>query len=97
MPLRAQDCHEGCNRGEGQALGVRGSFFATDWFVSNQSFSHEEPVCRDAQTGVVMESPPTSAFVVPQSEFLLEILVVALDAPALLCDADEFVDSDVLG
>jgi hypothetical protein len=29
--------------------------------------------------------------------FFTADLVVALDAPALLCDADEFVDSDVLG
>lgn len=47
-----RDCRWGCNPGGRQALGVRGSLFVADWFVSNESLSHEEPVGRDAQAGV---------------------------------------------
>ncbi len=49
-----------------------------------QLLLHQEPVGCDAQAGVVMESAPASAFVVSQPYFLLEVLVVALDALAHL-------------
>ena len=38
---------------------------------------------------------PTSALVVPEAEVLFQILVIALDTPALMGDADEFDDGDV--
>jgi hypothetical protein len=44
---------------------------------------------------MVMEASPSSAFVVPKAEFLLEILVVAFDAPAQLCAVDEGLDRRV--
>ena len=37
----------------------------------------------------MVEAAPASAFVMVKSEFLLEFLVVALDAPAQLCRLDE--------
>lgn len=60
-------------------------FFAADWLVGEESFGHQAPVGRDAQTGMVVEVAP---LIVPQPEVLLQILVVALDARALMCDAD---------
>ncbi|MDB5732771.1 MAG: hypothetical protein JWQ03_2666 [Variovorax sp.] len=44
-----------------------------------------------------MEAPPTSALVVAEAKVLLQILPGALDARALVGNADEFVDGDVLG
>ena len=35
----------------------------------------------DAQGGVVVEAPPTAAFEVSKPDLLLELLIVALDAP----------------
>jgi phage baseplate assembly protein gpV len=45
---------------------------------------------------MVVEPPPTSTLVVAQAEVLLQILVVALDAPALMGNADLLVDRRVL-
>ena len=38
---------------------------------------------------MMMKAPPTSSFVVAQSEFLLEFLVVTLDDPAMLRQANQ--------
>ena len=45
----------------------------------------------------MVKSSPTSTFVVAQAEFLLEILVVALDAPAQMRGANQVIDCAVLG
>jgi hypothetical protein len=42
-----------------------------------------------------MEAAPAAPLIVPEPEFLLELLVVALDAPAQLGKADETVEGDV--
>lgn len=97
MPLRAQDCRGGCNPREGQALGVGRSFFTTDRLVGDEALCQQEPVGRDAQRGMVMEPPPTSSLIVSQAEVLLQILVVAFDAPALMGYADQLVDRRFLG
>jgi hypothetical protein len=34
---------------------------------------------------VMMKPPPTASLVVPESEFLLQFLIVALDSPAHFC------------
>ena len=44
----------------------------------------------------MVESSPTSTLVVAQAEVLLQILVVAFDAPALVGNADQLVDRGVL-
>src|SRR3954468_7628019 len=44
----------------------------------------QEAIGRDAQRGVVTEATPAAALVVPEPEFLLELLAVALNAPAQL-------------
>src|SRR3954452_4733928 len=43
-----------------------------------------------------METAPAAPLIVPQSEFLLELLVVALDAPPELGAFDEAHEADVL-
>ena len=47
------------------------------------SLCQEEAVCRDTKRGVMVEPSPAPAFVVPESEFLLQFLVVLFDDPAL--------------
>src|SRR3954470_7831538 len=43
-----------------------------------------------------METAPAAPLIVPQSEFLLKLLVVALDAPPELGEFDEAHEADVL-
>ena len=76
----AQGCCGVCHPWEGQAPGVRRSFFIADGLAG-----------RDAQGSVVMESPPATSLVMAQPEVLLQILVVALDAPAMMGDIGEFI------
>lgn len=44
-----------------------------------------------------MEASPTTPFVVAQPEVLLQVLVVALDAPALMRCADQLVSGVLSG
>ena len=44
----------------------------------------QESVGGDAQRGVVMEAAPSAPFEMPKPALLLELLIVALDAPAQL-------------
>src|SRR3954452_492830 len=48
----------------------------------------QEAIGGDAQTGMVVETAPAAALVVPKPPFLLELLVVALDAPPELGEFD---------
>src|SRR3954469_17011279 len=45
---------------------------------------------------MVVEPAPAAALVVPQPEFLLELLVVAFDAPPELGEFDQALEADVL-
>src|SRR5438552_8759850 len=45
----------------------------------------------------MVEAWPSASFVVPKPDLLLEILVVALDAPAHLGDVDEPAEGGALG
>src|ERR1700683_5639159 len=47
-------------------------------------FGYQEPIGRDAEGSVMVKTAPASSFVMTQSEFLLQLLVVALDDPAML-------------
>src|SRR5260221_3112011 len=44
----------------------------------------------------MMGAAPSAAFVMSEPEFLLEILVVALDAPAMLGEIDQTREADVV-
>jgi hypothetical protein len=54
----------------------------------SRPFGDQEPVSCDAQHRVVVEAAPSTSFVVAEAEFLLEVLVVAFDAPAQLGQVD---------
>ena len=72
-------------------------FFTLDRLFSAEALRHEESVGGDAQGGMVVEPAPAAALVVAEAKVLLEVLVVALDTPALMSHADEFVEGRVLG
>ena len=57
----------------------------------------QESVGGDAQRGVVMEAAPSAAFEMPEPDLLLELLIVALDAPAQLGEVDQALKGDVFG
>src|SRR3712207_1293726 len=62
----------------------------------SHSFGDQEAIGRHAQAGMVVEASPPAALVVPKPEFLLELLVVALDAPPELGEFDQAREADVL-
>src|SRR5215210_3900762 len=49
-----------------------------------------------AQTGMVVEAAPAAPLVVPEPEFLLELLVIAFDAPPELGKFDHPLEANVL-
>jgi hypothetical protein len=53
-----------------------------------RAFGREEGIRRDAQSAVMMEAAPASPFEVIQAEFILELLIVPLDPPAELGEAE---------
>src|SRR5674536_388595 len=57
----------------------------------------QESVGGDAQRGVVVEAAPPSALEMPKPDLLLELLIVALDAPAQLGEVDQRAERDILG
>src|SRR5258705_10885004 len=67
------------------------------FFLRREALSNEKAVRRYAQRRVVMETAPTASLEMPQAEFLLELLVVALDAPTQLGESHEFFDRRVSG
>ena len=56
----------------------------------------QEPIDGDAQGTVVVESWPSAALVVTEPDFLLEVLVIALDAPAHLGEIDQTLEFNLL-
>ena len=66
-------------------------FFTTDITASLESFCHQEAVRRNAQGYMVMKAPPAASFIVTQSQILLQILVIALDAPSHVRGMDQIV------
>lgn len=56
----------------------------------------QKPVGRDAQCRVMMEAAPAAPLVMAEPEFLLQFLVIPLDAPAQLGEIDETLEGDVV-
>src|SRR5260221_3096815 len=46
---------------------------------------------------MMMESTPSTTFKMPEADFLLELLIVALNAPTQLGEVDQTVEGDVRG
>jgi len=62
------------------------------FFWSRDALREEEGVGGDTQRGVVMKAAPTATLKVAEAEFLFELLVIALDAPAQFGDAHQFLE-----
>ncbi len=70
-------------------------FFAVAGLLGDEAFGHQEAVGGDAQAGMMVKPSPATPFVVVQAAVLFEVLVVTLDTPALVGDANERVDRHV--
>jgi hypothetical protein len=44
---------------------------------------HQEAIGGDRESGVMMEAAPAAVFEVAQAQFLFQLLIIALDNPAL--------------
>jgi len=47
-----------------------------------QALGHEKAIGGNAQGGMMVKATPASSFIMGKTEFLLQFLVIALDAPA---------------
>src|SRR5258705_12713065 len=65
------------------------------FFLNHQAFSDEKAVSRHAQRRVMVKAAPAASLEMPQAEFLLELLIIALNAPAQFCNSHEFLDRRV--
>lgn len=76
-----------CNSWE--ALAVRRRVRCQLSVRGKKAFPHQERIGCDAQGGVVMKAAPSTAFVVVEAHLVLQFLVVALDPPSVLHDANK--------
>src|SRR5271166_986099 len=44
----------------------------------------------------MVEAAPPAPFIITKAEFLLELLIIALDAPPQLCQVDQTIEGDIL-
>src|SRR5215813_12856493 len=56
----------------------------------------QESIDRDAERRVMVKTSPSSSFEVTEPDLLLELLVIALDAPAQLGVVDQPTEADVV-
>src|ERR1700704_1975720 len=56
----------------------------------------QESVGCDAQRGVMMKAAPAASLIVSEPDLLLELLIVALDAPAQFGEIDQLAEADLL-
>src|SRR5450432_4727860 len=83
--------------GKGRHLADDEVFFRANGLARGEPFGDQECVGSDTQARVMMESAPTPAFIVAEPELLLEVLVVALDAPAHVGLRDQIVQGNAFG
>src|SRR5580704_11423252 len=57
----------------------------------------EEPIRDDAESGVMVKSEPASPFEMAQPQFLFQLLVIALNDPAVFGKVDEVSQRQVCG
>src|ERR1700694_2009871 len=60
-----------------------------------QAFGDEKAISGYAQRRVMRNAAPAASLEVPQAKFLLELLIIALNAPAQFCKSHEFLDRRV--
>src|SRR5665213_3467472 len=62
--------------------------------AAGKARAHQEAIGGDAQGSVVVKATPVAPLIVTEPEFLLQFLIVALDAPAQLDQTDQFFEGD---
>jgi hypothetical protein len=60
-------------------------------------FGHQEPIGRDAEGSVMVKTAPASSFIMSQSEFLLQFLVVALHDPTMFGQSHQISKLHIFG
>src|SRR4051812_15820718 len=63
---------------------------------NSHPFGDQEAIGCDAKRGVMVEAAPAAALEVPEPKVLLELLVVAFDAPPELGKFDQALEADLL-
>ena len=63
--------------------------------MRHQAVGDEKAISGYAQRRMMMKAAPAASLEVPQAEFLLELLMIALNAPAQFCKSHEFPDRRV--
>src|SRR3954470_19923970 len=58
-------------------------------------FGDQETVGGDAHGGVMVKAEPSAPFEMPEADLLLELLIIALDAPAQLGSVDQIAERGV--
>src|ERR1700747_25638 len=53
------------------------------------SFGDQKTVCGNTEGSMVVETAPPAPFIIAEAEFLLQLLVVALDPPSQLGEIDQ--------
>src|SRR4029453_15342425 len=66
------------------------------WGGNHLPFGDQESVSRNAKGAMMMEPRPCAPLVVPEPDFLLEFLVIALNAPAHFCEIDKGAEGHAL-
>ena len=46
---------------------------------------------------MVVEATPPAPLVITKAEFLLQLLIIALDPPSQLCEINQEIEGDILG
>src|SRR3954470_22801348 len=84
--------------GKARRFEAPGATSGATWARGGKSrpLGDQKAISRDAQRGVMVEAAPAAALVVPEPDFLLEILVVPLDPPAQLSQVDHLLEADLL-
>ena len=65
------------------------------FFNAGKPLQHEESISRDAQARMMMKAPPIAPFVMPETQFLFELAVVALDAPSHFDGGHEILEREL--
>lgn len=83
-------------RGKRRQAADDGVFFDARRLAGGDALGDQKSVGGDARGCVMMKSAPSSALIVTQSEFLLEVLVIALNAPTHMRLGHQVIEGDVL-
>lgn len=84
-------------RGKRRDLAGDEVFFGADGLAGGEAFGDQESVGSNAQRRVMMESTPASSFIMTEPQFLLQVLVVAFNAPTRMRLGHQVVQGNVVG